>query len=220
MSHSKIKTIVFDFGNVIGFFSYAPALKRLSSMASEGLHDLPARIIACGLEDDFESGRLTATEFLRRVRQLCAFSCSDEELAVAYSDIFFPNHEVCALLPRLKQSHRLLLASNTNELHAHQFTRQFATELSYFDHLVLSHQVGVRKPAAAFFQHCQELAHCWPDECLFIDDLSANVAAARRLGWHGIVYTDPTVLRAELVGYGIVDGETITGEQAARKPRA
>ena len=41
---------------------------------------------------------------------------------------------------------RLLLLSNTNEMHSRQFLAQFADTLAHFDHVVLSHQVGVRTP--------------------------------------------------------------------------
>ena len=121
----------------------------------------------------------------------------------AVADIFRPNPDVCALLPVLKPHYRLLLGSNTNELHAVQFRRQFADVLRRFDHLVLSFEVGVRKPRAGIFENCQRLAGCPPQECLFIDDLPANVEGARACGWHGIVYTGIEDLRARMAALGI-----------------
>ena len=59
------------------------------------------------------------------------------------------------------------------------------------------------KPAAAFFDACLRLAGCAPEECVFIDDLPANVAGARACGWHGIVYTDAPDLRQQLAGLGV-----------------
>ena len=87
-------------------------------------------------------------------------SCSDELLGDAYSDIFWPNTEVCALVPRLKPRYRLLVGSNTTELHALRFQREFADTLRHFDAVVLSYQIQVRKPKAGFFEHCRRLAHC------------------------------------------------------------
>jgi FMN phosphatase YigB (HAD superfamily) len=38
---------------------------------------------------------------------------------------------------------------------------------------------------------------------VFIDDLEANVAGARLLGWHGIVYTGTADLRRRLGDLGV-----------------
>jgi putative hydrolase of the HAD superfamily len=76
--------------------------------------------------------------------------------------------------------------------------------LRHFDALVLSHEIGVRKPKAGFFQHCQGLSGCAAEECLFIDDLPANVGGAQALGWQGIVYTPGNDLRQRLAALGIL----------------
>jgi putative hydrolase of the HAD superfamily len=200
-----IKTLVFDFGNVIGFFDHRVATERLAQHA-----DLPADAIHAllwdgALEDDYEAGRISTAEFLNRVRQMCRLRCPDDVLCAAYADIFHaPNTELIALLPRLKARYHLLLASNTNELHAKQFLAQFADSVRHFDALVLSHEAGARKPTAEFFQYCQRLVGCAPDECVFIDDLLANVAGARAHGWHGIVYTSFRELCDRLAALGII----------------
>src|SRR5436190_22988952 len=121
-----IETIVFDFGKVIGFFDHRRAtdiLAQHSDMASEAIL---ASVLDANLEDASESGRITSSEFLERVRKLCGIRCADSVMANAYADIFWPNSDVCALIPRLRPRYRLLLGSNTTELHAKQFKRQFA----------------------------------------------------------------------------------------------
>jgi putative hydrolase of the HAD superfamily len=118
-------------------------------------------------------------------------------------DIFTPNPEVCALIPRLKPHHRLVLASNTNELHATFFQRSFADVLRHFDAIGLSYEAGARKPHREFYEHCRRLADCPPGECLFIDDLAANVDAARALGWYAIRYTSYPELLQQLRAHGV-----------------
>ncbi len=108
-----------------------------------------------------------------------------------------------ALVPALKPRYRLLLLSNTNELHAIQFRRQFADTLAHFDGLILSHEVGLRKPCAGIYMHCHKLADCEPSQCLFIDDLPANIDAARACGWQGIVYHPGLDLCRELKKLGV-----------------
>jgi putative hydrolase of the HAD superfamily len=198
-----VNTLVFDFGNVVGYFDHRRASRRLADLSGVPAEAVHAFLFGGTLEDDYEAGRLSTAEFLLRVRAVCRLGCSDEVLAAAYADIFWPNEDVCALLPRLKRRYRLLLASNTNDLHARHFRRQFADSLRHFDALALSHEVGARKPQAAFFEYCQRLARCAPDECLFIDDLPANVAGAQACGWKGIVYRDVADLRQRLAAFGI-----------------
>jgi putative hydrolase of the HAD superfamily len=198
-----IRTIVFDFGNVIGFFDYRLTLERLTAHTDLSADALRAAYYGGDLEAAYDAGRLDTQAFLRRLCEIGKLRCAPEVVAAAWADIFRPNPDVCALLPVLKPRYRLLLASNTNELHSRQFRRQFAEHLRYFDALVLSHEIGCRKPEPAFFVYCRKLAGCAPQECLFIDDLATNVAGARQLGWHGIVYQDIADLKARLTELGV-----------------
>jgi FMN phosphatase YigB (HAD superfamily) len=197
-----MKTIVFDFGNVIGFFDYHQALARLQPHTELSAEQLLV-IFGGQLQDDYESGRITSADFLRTAKERCGFRCTTDEFSAAYVDIFWQNDAVCTLLPRLAERYKLLLGSNTCDLHAIQFRRQFADALAHFDALVLSHEIGVRKPQARFFEHAQSLAGCAAHECLFIDDLHANVEGARACGWKGIVYRKDDDLPTLLREYGI-----------------
>ncbi|HYT91571.1 MAG TPA: HAD family phosphatase [Gemmataceae bacterium] len=198
-----MKAIVFDFGNVVAFFDHFRTLNKLARYTDLTPEAMYAAIYDSELEDAVESGRLSIREFLERFRELCRLSCDDELLASACADIFWPNEEVCALVPALAGRYRLLLGSNTNALHARHFCRQFEDVLSHFEALVLSCEIGVRKPRAGFFEHCQRLAGCAAEECVFIDDLPANVEGARACGWHGIVYRQGGELRERLAALGI-----------------
>jgi putative hydrolase of the HAD superfamily len=198
-----IRTIIFDFGRVIGHFDHRVVSQRLSAHSDLAQPELHAILFGSQLEDDYEAGRLGTDAFLERVETTCRLRCSRAELITAYSDMFWLNDEVCSLVPRLKPSYRLLLLSNTNDLHARQFLPQFREVLAHFDALILSHEVGARKPSAAVYSRCQQLAACSPEECVFIDDLAANVAGARTFGWHGIVYTNIADLRRRLTELGV-----------------
>jgi putative hydrolase of the HAD superfamily len=183
-----LRAIVFDFGNVVAFFSHRRAAEQLAAFGDVSPEALQAYLFGGHLEDDYEAGRLSTPVLTALVRETFHLRGTDEQLAAAFSDMFWPNDDVCSLLPRLKPHHRLLLLSNTNELHARRFLDQFKDTLSLFDHLVLSHEVGLRKPDPRVYAHCQRLAGCAAAECLFVDDLPSNVEAARACGWHGIVY--------------------------------
>lgn len=200
----SITTIVFDFGNVLGFFSHRKAAEQLAQFSPLSADDILDRfLLGTEVEDDFETGRLSLVAFRALVRERCQVTCSDGQLDWAIADMFTPNEEMCALVPALKPRYRLVLLSNTNELHAVHFRRQFAKTLAHFDALVLSHEVGFRKPCTDIYAHCHTIAGSTPRQCLFIDDLPANIEAARACGWQGIVYHRELNLRRELQRLGI-----------------
>jgi putative hydrolase of the HAD superfamily len=199
-----IRTIVFDFGNVVGFFDHRLTTNRLAPYAGISADSLHAILFASSLADEYESGGLTTDEFWIRVRKLGQLTCSQGFFATAWADIFWPNREIIACLPLLKPRYRLLLASNTNELHTRQFTRQFEAALSHFDAHVFSHEVGARKPGATFYHACTDRAGCPPNECLFIDDLQANIEGARSGGWNAVMYRGMADLCASFAEFGII----------------
>lgn len=69
-----------------------------------------------------------------------------------------------------------------------------------FDTIVDSSEVGMRKPNPRIYQHALEaLGGVAPERAVFLDDYEGNVAAAARLGIHGIlVGADPSPAMAEL----------------------
>jgi putative hydrolase of the HAD superfamily len=78
-----------------------------------------------------------------------------------------------------------------------------------FDAVVISAEVGMRKPEERIFRHAAQLLGLDPAECVFVDDLEANVLAAEALGMTGVWHTGPaeTVTRlGALVGLPTGDG--------------
>jgi putative hydrolase of the HAD superfamily len=59
-----------------------------------------------------------------------------------------------------------------------------------FDTVVLSGEVGMRKPEKEIFLHAAETLGLAPAECVFIDDMEANVAAAQACGMTGVLHTE------------------------------
>jgi epoxide hydrolase-like predicted phosphatase len=55
-----------------------------------------------------------------------------------------------------------------------------------FDVVVISGEVGMRKPEPEIFEHTLRLLDLRPEECVFVDDLAHNVAAAAALGIVGV----------------------------------
>ncbi len=72
-----------------------------------------------------------------------------------------------------------------------------------FDAVVISAEVGMRKPEARIFLHAAALLRLEPQECIFVDDIQANIDAAERIGFTGVLHDQAagTASRvAELLG--------------------
>ncbi len=79
-----------------------------------------------------------------------------------------------------------------------------------FDAVVISAEVGMRKPEERIFRHAAELLGLPPGECVFVDDLKANVLAAEALGMTGVWHTDPAETVARLGALvGLPTGDTL-----------
>src|SRR3972149_3308453 len=120
LTEPSVEVLLVDFGNVIGFFDHRITCRRLAEFSPFSEEELYQRIFASGLELGYEEGRLSTDEVVARVREECQLTCTDPVIRRAAADIFWPNEEVCALVPKLAEHYPLILASNTNELHAEQ----------------------------------------------------------------------------------------------------
>jgi putative hydrolase of the HAD superfamily len=65
-----------------------------------------------------------------------------------------------------------------------------------FDSVVISSEVGMRKPEERIFLHALDGLGLPPHQCVFIDDIEANVEAARALGMVGLHHRDPNTTAA------------------------
>jgi putative hydrolase of the HAD superfamily len=60
-----------------------------------------------------------------------------------------------------------------------------------FDVVVISAEVGMRKPEERIFRHAAALLGLPPQECVFIDDVEANVLAAQAVGLVSLLHREP-----------------------------
>jgi putative hydrolase of the HAD superfamily len=201
-----IRTLFFDFGNVIAFFDHGRAVAGLAQFTNMDPVELALALYGGPVADDFECGTLATAEYVREALLNGRLRCTAEQFLACYTDIFWPNPDVADLIPRLKSRYRLVLASNTNEAHFRRFTRDYAGVLAHFDHLGVSHHGGARKPHPEFFVYVGRFAEADPAECVFIDDLPVNVEAAVRHGFRGIVYTPNGTLADKLRAAGVEIG--------------
>lgn len=200
-----IRVVLFDLGRVLLDFDHRRACEALAQVARRPgvtAEEVRAFIFGTDLESEYDRGRLSDEEFRSRVCEEFGIAVSAEEFARRWSDIFWEREGVLPYLADLKaRGYRLGLGSNTNHLHFEHLERAFAPYLRPLDDLFLSFRMGVRKPEAAYFEQVAEhLAQLGlrPAEGLFIDDLPANVEAARRQGFQAFRCHSFAQMQAEM----------------------
>ena len=110
------------------------------------------------------------------------------------------------MLKDLKRKYPLILVSNTNEAHA-EFIRSQYRIFDYFDHHILSYEVGSLKPDAKIFERAILASGCSPDALFFTDDRAENVEAAKELGMYAHQFVSESRLIEALRQAGVeVDG--------------
>ncbi len=192
----RLPVLMFDFGNVIGFFDYMLIFGRFGARLGMSAEEFRTLVEAKGMARllaEFERGALAPEEFSKRIQAESGLDIPFEDFAADWEDIFELNASVGELVAELKgQGYTLLLGSNTNAIHAPFYRRQFRETLDHFDHFVFSHEARELKPDRGFFDACVSVAGVPTDSCVFIDDVEANVEGARAAGLKGIVYRGDT----------------------------
>ena len=67
-----------------------------------------------------------------------------------------------------------------------------------FDVVVISGEVGMRKPEPRIFEHTLALIGVAADECVFVDDIRHNIEAAVAVGMVGVLHRSYDETRVEL----------------------
>ena len=107
------------------------------------------------------------------------------------------NQRLLARIDRLRQQGMALglLSNFSTDLRGMLEVQDLARR---FDHIAISAELGVMKPDAAAYEAILGMLALPASACVFIDDLPANVAAARALGMHGITFEDTASCLAAL----------------------
>jgi 2-haloacid dehalogenase len=76
--------------------------------------------------------------------------------------------------------------------------------LDWFDGMLISGDVGVKKPDPAIFHILFERCRIDPRHSVYVDDVPGNVAAGRALGLEALHFTSAAALRRDLAQLGLL----------------
>jgi putative hydrolase of the HAD superfamily len=146
-----------------------------------------------------ERGEMTVPDFEGRlaaeIQRLDGHPVQTEGLLERMFSAFGTAHAMNALVVRAKRHGvRTALLSNS---WGNRYPRDGWDEM--FDVVVISGEVGLRKPEPEIFDLACSRLDVSPRECVFVDDLAVNVEAAAQLGMTGVLHRsyDETAVRLE-----------------------
>ncbi len=198
-----IRNIVFDIGGVLADF------RLVEFLAEKGFDKtMIKRIIRASVYSPywgrFERGELSEEETLR------GFAVTDPEiedaLYKAYSDLkgmLVIRDYAVSLVRQLKDAGYGVYYLSNYSRKAYDECGESLAFMPYMDGGLVSFKAGKTKPSPEMYTQFLSDYRLKAEECVFVDDTAENVAAARSLGFCGIVFTTYDGLIAELRGYGI-----------------
>lgn len=189
MNVRKYSTIVFDLGNVLIPFNHQLWIDNYNKVEA-GLGDNYAIRYKENyhVHRNYECGKISDEEFISHNIKWLNNLVDEEKFKKVFSNIFIVNEDVVSLLPILKKKYKLVLLSNTNNLHKIHGWEKYQF-LNYFERLVLSHEVGSVKPETEIYKAVEKYTGEKPESHIFIDDILEYINAAKILGWDGIQFT-------------------------------
>ena len=170
----KVGAFIFDIGNVLVRFDHGRAVRALEALGA----DLSNRSGVEELASRYESGAVDRAEFLAGLRSLLRHTADDADVARAWQEIFEPNEPMWSLVEKLHAEYPLYLLSNTNCLHHEYLLREYAIFEKFADG-VFSYRAKLAKPDRAIFELAIRQFAVDPGKTIYVDDLTANVEAAR-----------------------------------------
>lgn len=198
----QASAVVFDIGNVL--LEYDPrALYRPLVPDPEELERFLSEVCTDEWNATLDAGR----PFEEAAAELAALHPDSAELISAWN-----RHEEMVLgemagsvelVSRLRAAGVPLYLLTNMPVEIFEARRQRFPVLGQFDGAVVSGAEGVLKPSAEIFALVRDRFHLDPAQTLFVDDLEANVAGARRAGFLAHRYVNATDLELALKAHGL-----------------
>ncbi|MHB8872115.1 MAG: HAD family hydrolase [Myxococcaceae bacterium] len=197
----RIETVLFDLGNVLAFHDNGLLVRRFAERTGR-THDELLEGFAPALWDRINRGTLGEDALRLELNRRFRADIGPDEFFQLWNCHFTVNEGILPHVEALLGRVKVLLLSNTNELHA-RFLRRQIPLLERFDRLLLSHELGLAKPDEAIYRAALEAAGTAPEATAFFDDIPEYVEAACRLGIRALVFKDTEAFPAQLGSLGL-----------------
>lgn len=201
--------LVFDFGGVV--FRWEPQQFLMRLLPARAPTRSAARRLALeffqafgGDWGEFDRGRIDPGALAGRIAARLGLALDEARRVIdAIPDELQPVPETVELLQRLHAAgETFFFLSNMPDPYARHLEANHDV-LRFFERGVYSSRVGLIKPEPAIFVRAAAVFDAAPAELLLIDDIEANVEAAKHAGWRGLQFYDARRCAADLAAMGL-----------------
>ncbi len=208
-------TVVFDLGGVLIDWDPRYAYRQMGGTEAEIEHFLE-HVATSGWNHQFDAGKPFAEGIAERKERFPDHAEWIEAWWSRWPDMLGGAIDgTVQILRELRDAGTPLYALTNWSAETFPIARERFDFLDWFDGIVVSGEVEKAKPDADIFAHLSDDFGIVPAEAVFIDDSAPNVATARRLGFHGIDFTTPAALRADLARLGLPVDPRVDDAEAA-----
>lgn len=197
---TAIDTVIFDVGRVLVHLDFRRLLGFLDAHGIDVVHisELLERIDLAA----YERGAFDGAALLTRIEALASRPMDMAEMRRQWLDVFVPQEGMLQLARRLARTHRVYILSNVGDLHWEHLDATWG--IGSIGHgAIASYKVGASKPDPAIYRRAEESFGLEPPRTVFIDDMVANVDAARERRWHAIHHRDEQSTAEDLRSLGV-----------------
>lgn len=193
-----IKTIIFDYGGVLGEDADSWASMYHNIVEKTGLEQKTIDAIWSKHQDKMLVGKENLIDFFTELSSVAKNKTSADELMNLYFEDTIANQEALKFVKELKQQgHKLLLLSNeTKEGITNKIEKFKLNDL--FEKIYCSAFMGMKKKEPRAFEIVIKEQKINPKETLFIDDRKHNVDVARTFGIYAIHFKTLQDLKAQV----------------------
>ena len=175
--------MLLDLGNVVFGIDFH---RVFNNWANNAQVDKQRFYDAWALNDAYkahEVNQITFARYTEALTEMFQINLSEDQWRAGWNDIWTqPFQRVLAQLPDVAQRHRLFAFSNTNTTHVEYWQNRYQAELSVFEEVFTSCELGQRKPDVAAYQEVCRRMGANPEEVIFLDDTEENVVGAKAAG--------------------------------------
>jgi len=198
MNINKYEAIFCDLGNVLVNFDHRIAVRKILALTDKHEEDIYQLFFDSGPTKDYEEGKISSLDFFNKVRDSLKLGLDNERLLPIWNDIFFEvplNEKIQEFLRGVKGKYKLVMVSNINETH-YKFLADKMPIFRVFDRLILSYEVGFRKPAKEIYDVALRSVNVAPINAFYVDDRADLIEAASRFGIRGITFSGEKALES------------------------
>jgi len=190
--------VVLDLGNVLIAVEFQRFVHRVAALTGRAPTGIAERWVTGPAKRRYERGELTGREFFGAMAADLGWPAERRnDLLCAWTDIFSPVPGAAATVADLAARGPVWLLSDTNPVHLRACRRRWPW-LDRCCRSFVSWRTGRLKAEPGGFAAVLAAAPCPPGQLVFLDDLPANVAAARAAGLDARLFRGWDTGRAEL----------------------